>query len=560
MSDVHNMIKTDCIGYIYLPNQTVLRPVMESAKFETGCSSTSHFTWQTVQLQSRNDKSDVVKDECKKKSNNYSSNENHSSIPVILKSENGGVNDENDHVICQHCTPRIDVESTDDESISLLHGMDINAFDGSFRQLNCAACKSNCLHRRSDLSLLLSALTGHIRNKDSGVMNSLQYDYQLRMTHKLENNGNRVEMDNFEVFTIDFLLLCRIKTNSTDIFIERAKSDDMILELLRCDWTEFNTFYYDYKAFSSKNYSSIFPKHMSLNEIYLQMKKGHRDEKAGHKNVHCRKRTITDNHCIFMDIPCHLYSPFLSAVSIARLQCVSRYLYYSLRQSVPGMKLILVKHQVASLKWMRSRERSSASKRQRDGLPVKILYGQKSGVEYTFNGRYLQKYVGGTICNSFEDDIREIGRGGICADEPGLGKTITSLSLVLQTMHANPIRTHMKSLESQENALNQSIFRSYFNGTLPQFSRKQEMVTILNRIRRLDVYAWFYNPVPKDTPEYFDIIQEPICLYDIFKKTESCDCTFEEFVHQVRLCFRLVYILYCFCLYHLSNMKYLIFI
>ncbi|KAL1173988.1 hypothetical protein V6Z11_A05G449400 [Gossypium hirsutum] len=89
---------------------------------------------------------------------------------------------------------------------------------------------------------------------------------------------------------------------------------------------------------------------------------------------------------------------------------------------MPCMKLKLFPHQQAAVEWMLRRERNADVLRH----PLYMEFSTEDGFPFYINS------VVGSIVTGTAPTIRDF-RGGMFCDEPGLGKTITSLSLILKT-------------------------------------------------------------------------------------------------------------------------------
>ena len=138
--------------------------------------------------------------------------------------------------------------------------------------------------------------------------------------------------------------------------------------------------------------------------------------------------------------------PFLSAKSLHSLRASSRKLFVSLQSVVPSLKLDLFPHQTRSLSWMELREKSSVTEgdiiRRDDKLGGDLHRAVTGGASICLNPRR-------SCCNPNATRIRfdamtgdalgagalstRCARGGLLCDDPGLGKSITILSLILRS-------------------------------------------------------------------------------------------------------------------------------
>jgi len=147
---------------------------------------------------------------------------------------------------------------------------------------------------------------------------------------------------------------------------------------------------------------------------------------------------------------------------------------------VPGLKLRLYQHQVTSLTWMRSREcrplteadcrcSCSSSPRQQHrnhdlhraatGGQTVLLRSRPIGTQQELTTKRtvpsnqrkcetevrIDQLTGREVPDSILTTLpRSIARGGLLCDDPGLGKTITVLALILQTIG---LRTSVEGTE-----------------------------------------------------------------------------------------------------------------
>ncbi|XP_065868181.1 F-box protein At3g54460 [Euphorbia lathyris] len=89
---------------------------------------------------------------------------------------------------------------------------------------------------------------------------------------------------------------------------------------------------------------------------------------------------------------------------------------------MPCMKLKLFPHQKAAVEWMLQRERNPES----FPHPLYMNFSTEDGFTFYINT------VSGELVTEIAPTVKDF-RGGMFCDEPGLGKTITALSLVLKT-------------------------------------------------------------------------------------------------------------------------------
>lgn len=89
---------------------------------------------------------------------------------------------------------------------------------------------------------------------------------------------------------------------------------------------------------------------------------------------------------------------------------------------MPYMKLKLFPHQEAAVEWMLKREQNAKVLPH----PLYMSFSTEDGFSLYINA------VSGEICSGMAPTINDF-RGGMFCDEPGLGKTVTALSLILKT-------------------------------------------------------------------------------------------------------------------------------
>ncbi|KAK3025254.1 hypothetical protein RJ639_044496 [Escallonia herrerae] len=112
----------------------------------------------------------------------------------------------------------------------------------------------------------------------------------------------------------------------------------------------------------------------------------------------------------------------LSPVDLVRVSATCRHMRLLAASIMPCMKLELFPHQHAAVEWMLQRERVP------EVLPHPLYMNFMTEDGFPF---YVNT-VSGEIVTGTGPTIRDF-RGGMFCDEPGLGKTITSLSLILKT-------------------------------------------------------------------------------------------------------------------------------
>ncbi|KAF5184197.1 F-box protein [Thalictrum thalictroides] len=124
---------------------------------------------------------------------------------------------------------------------------------------------------------------------------------------------------------------------------------------------------------------------------------------------------ITDDVLINVLIP-------LDPLALVRVASTCRHLRSLTASIMPCMKLKLFSHQQAAIEWMLNRERNAAVL----AHPLYMNLSTEDGFQF------FMHVVSGEIVTGIAPTVTDF-RGGMFCDEPGLGKTITALSLILKT-------------------------------------------------------------------------------------------------------------------------------
>ncbi|KAL0429176.1 UNVERIFIED_CONTAM: F-box protein [Sesamum radiatum] len=112
----------------------------------------------------------------------------------------------------------------------------------------------------------------------------------------------------------------------------------------------------------------------------------------------------------------------LSPIDLVRISLACRHLRFLAASIMPCMKLKLYPHQQAAVEWMLQREKEYKVLKH----PLFMNFRTEDGFDFNIN------MVSGEIVAGIIPTIRDF-RGGMFCDEPGLGKTITAISLILKT-------------------------------------------------------------------------------------------------------------------------------
>ena len=313
----------------------------------------------------------------------------------------------------------------------------------------------------------------------------------------------------------------------------------LLLTLIRSDWDQYEVRKEQILIAgrqSCKNLKpkvSFFPSSLTLSSMYQRMQPQQQrlyTLNAPHLNHNDSDETSNDNSCHLTSLPLDilhrkLVQPYLDASTLAALRCTCHYLYDSLRSIVPGLKLQLYRHQVNSLHWMRQRETSririesdcfeddrntstilnetgDIHRAITGGASVKLCTSPFS-IESLLPSRhepsseiiYLDPYTGIEI---LPNDIRQwhelrrnVACGGLLCDDPGLGKTITVLALILQTpilapqqpqrqekqqaALSNPMTNELENLSEDE-----TLFEMYWSEEISSDFREPYLLKLFN--------------------------------------------------------------------------------
>jgi hypothetical protein len=111
---------------------------------------------------------------------------------------------------------------------------------------------------------------------------------------------------------------------------------------------------------------------------------------------------------------------------------------------------------------------------------------------------------------------RTLSRGGLLCDDPGLGKTITVLSLILQTMG---LSASEKFAAPVDELSDEQIFAEYWREQLIPEIRQEDMLKLYHSFMKssAEVYYFFDEPEKLATvkKDYLHDVSNPICLKDV---------------------------------------------
>ena len=126
----------------------------------------------------------------------------------------------------------------------------------------------------------------------------------------------------------------------------------------------------------------------------------------------------------------------------------------------------------------------------------------------------------------------------LLCDDPGLGKTITVMSLIMRSFGLST-EARVNSAQAVDH---DELFYSYWNSSfLTAIDRRTAVLQLITRLINSDREStWFVlpiDPILDEAPDYLEVISHPISLQEIRKKYRS-DCTnFKAFEADVELCF-----------------------
>ena len=212
--------------------------------------------------------------------------------------------------------------------------------------------------------------------------------------------------------------------------------------------------------------------------------------------------------------------PYFDASTLASLRSTCRYMYHSLRSIVPGLNLQLYNHQVNSLQWMRQRETSRIRNESDcfdDDLNTSSIYNETSDIHRAITGGASVKLctnplvnLSHPLCNERQHEViyidpytgleilpndikkllelrRNVACGGLLCDDPGLGKTITVLALILQTpmQHCSVISdqsTHESIVNESSNQTDddEKLFELYWSEEISPGYREPYLLKLIN--------------------------------------------------------------------------------
>jgi len=320
-----------------------------------------------------------------------------------------------------------------------------------------------------------------------------------------------------------------------------------------------------------------FPPKISLEEVYHRIGGAasvlEEEPSQPTNNASSTSKTTTRTlQSLPNDILVDQISGYLRAGSLEALRRTCKQLHFRLRSVVPGLKLRLYAHQTKSLSWMRLRETRALTEsdfaiesssnlptlgtdhdahRAASGGASVVLSARSRGSGTKDNQKdvRISQYNGDEIIVQANDPLaRRFARGGLLCDDPGLGKTITVVALVLQTMGLSTVPSERK-LEGNQNetdrkvSAEERIFVEYWREQVADGFRAGVLHKLVNSFLRAnrdaDIFVSPVDPELHECPDYYEVITTPICFQDIKRKIDngSYADSFSAFQKDAELCF-----------------------
>eukprot|EP00516_Mucochytrium_quahogii_P006075 CAMPEP_0203753102 /NCGR_PEP_ID=MMETSP0098-20131031/6920_1 /ASSEMBLY_ACC=CAM_ASM_000208 /TAXON_ID=96639 /ORGANISM=" , Strain NY0313808BC1" /LENGTH=1259 /DNA_ID=CAMNT_0050643553 /DNA_START=163 /DNA_END=3942 /DNA_ORIENTATION=+ len=150
-----------------------------------------------------------------------------------------------------------------------------------------------------------------------------------------------------------------------------------------------------------------------------------------------------------------MVSGFLDACTLRVLRSSCKYIHYVCSPVVPGLKMELYSHQRDGLRWMDEQENVGVEKTSSTlggveispcfiHLPRQLCYEDRQLSLDIVSGKVIRDDPSEGLLSA-----RRVVVGGLLCDEPGLGKTITMLSLVLRSAGVVPRSMELNEYEKR---------------------------------------------------------------------------------------------------------------